>query len=382
MDEQLMSSFRWLDESEPDLSLGYYDLHALKPVEVGGKGSVQTLINKRYRFLTNVSLGRNGKQNRPTSKSSHAPTEVWANTWRQSSMPPVPSIPTHASSCSRPSMSHMDSRSPRSSHGQRPANTPPPAMPNRSPLPQTGNAAEHYLDPEARLKLRLYLATPSKFDEALEFGFPPVQSSAHPRTSTSSRIQPSLVSHSRSRKSSSTALRHQPSTFPDDCPPQGGPSDVYERETMTTLSSASRPSSSYYGDSDDAGPPTPQASSPTSLAPRFVGCPQGWVDAETELERDPYSIASHGREMTLRMTLTRPDLRADESVPYPSVVRHASILKRGSVRSSAGGRSVATAKMSQDRRIPGLDGLRLDDGTAVGVEKKEGGLRKLLARRW
>ena len=33
---------------------------------------------------------------------------------------------------------------------------------------------------------------------------------------------------------------------------------------------------------------------------------------------DPYPLALAGnREMTLRMTLTRPDLRADESVLYP-----------------------------------------------------------------
>ncbi|KAK5196777.1 hypothetical protein LTR16_006689, partial [Cryomyces antarcticus] len=32
--------------------------------------------------------------------------------------------------------------------------------------------AKHYTDPEARMKLRLYLASPQKFDEALEFGFP------------------------------------------------------------------------------------------------------------------------------------------------------------------------------------------------------------------
>ena len=32
--------------------------------------------------------------------------------------------------------------------------------------------ATYYQDPEARLKLRVYLASPQKFDEAVEFGFP------------------------------------------------------------------------------------------------------------------------------------------------------------------------------------------------------------------
>ena len=36
-------------------------------------------------------------------------------------------------------------------------------------------SATHYQDPEARLKLRVYLASPQKFDEAIEFGFPSIE---------------------------------------------------------------------------------------------------------------------------------------------------------------------------------------------------------------
>ena len=39
-------------------------------------------------------------------------------------------------------------------------------------MPIIDPEAKHYQDPEARMKLRLYLASPQKFDEAIEFGFP------------------------------------------------------------------------------------------------------------------------------------------------------------------------------------------------------------------
>src|SRR5699024_8789531 len=40
-------------------------------------------------------------------------------------------------------------------------------------------SAQYYQDPEARLKLRVFLASPQKFDEAIEFGFPALEKENH-----------------------------------------------------------------------------------------------------------------------------------------------------------------------------------------------------------
>jgi len=58
----------------------------------------------------------------------------------------------------------------------------------------TDTDAAYYQDPEARLKLRVYLAFPQKFDEAVEFGFPSTAESkglskVRPRTATIRKVE-------------------------------------------------------------------------------------------------------------------------------------------------------------------------------------------------
>ena len=131
--------------------------------------------------------------------------------------------------------------------------------------------AAYYQDPQARLKLRVYLGSPQKFDEALEFGFPSIDTS---KTTT----RASSPSRRSSRDAYHDAIRA--SSNGTDCSPLDDAE--HDFESVTEVDSSSRPRNGLRNHPDN-----------------------------------PYAQGFAGdREMTLRMTLTRPDLRADESVLY------------------------------------------------------------------
>lgn len=128
---------------------------------------------------------------------------------------------------------------------------------------QIDSEATYYQDPEARLKLRVYLASAQKFDEAVEFGFP-------------------------SSKDGRPATSHT-----------GG-------HSHTLLQDES------FLDDDDDKRVSPYNHSAKRLSRSTSGSP-----LKPTLMAGHYPLTSPGnREMTLRMTLTRPDLRADESQLY------------------------------------------------------------------
>ena len=130
--------------------------------------------------------------------------------------------------------------------------------------------AAYYQDPEARLKLRVYLASAQKFDEAVEFGFPSTPDVKDGRRSPQEKVV-------------------QSQTF------------LFDEGLF---------------DDDDNKPET------------FTHVRNGKFDAKkhlrrfsltTSFPRKPNVMVNHypvelpgTREMTLRMTLTRPDLRDDE----------------------------------------------------------------------
>jgi hypothetical protein len=171
--------------------------------------------------------------------------------------------------------------------------------------------AAHYQDPEARKKLRLYLSSSQKFDEAIEFGFP---STSHGVPSASPFQLPPIATdmHSFSRDMQSYFRGAEKGSFFDDSRedddfdvPGSGEDDssVTEMESPLTPSSAGmdfrchvrKASSPDLGSHIDSTP----ASGPPAYAAK--------------------SLPVHGRldrEMTLRMTLTRPDLRASEDALY------------------------------------------------------------------
>ncbi|KAK4507875.1 hypothetical protein PRZ48_001610 [Zasmidium cellare] len=146
----------------------------------------------------------------------------------------------------------------------------------------TPPATRYYKDSQARQKLREFLASPEKFDEALEFGFPSERGIDERSTSVASAPETSLesdmdnLSITDSKDDEEEASSRSPKT----------PSLVNEGFHSNTT-----PHSSL--DSGVALPFTPGKASFRSLSPDIAG-----------------------REMTLRMTLTRPDLRASEQELY------------------------------------------------------------------
>ncbi|PWY65286.1 hypothetical protein BO94DRAFT_614360 [Aspergillus sclerotioniger CBS 115572] len=144
--------------------------------------------------------------------------------------------------------------------------------------------AQYYQNPEARLKLRLYLASPHNFDEAIELGFPApgvrdvaLDQQSSPKHNPKSRratIMPSEVGQNANLGTSrdhisglvqaSCVLRHSVSC--NDLPLDDG------QQTST-------------------------------INPK--------VDLQQKLGK---------REMTLKMTLTRPDLRTNSWIDIPPVI--------------------------------------------------------------
>lgn len=154
--------------------------------------------------------------------------------------------------------------------------------------------AKHYRDPEARLKLRVYLASPQKFDEALEFGFPSIEQkekSIHARPVTSPRLT--------------------------------GDTDRYffKDDSETLLDDATCPKDEVsVADSDSPHTPQDPAFQPFNLSGpdsfEKPGSTRHLVPRKMS-ESHPHPCAAR-REMTLHMTLTRPDLRTTDGAVIPA----------------------------------------------------------------
>ncbi|KAF2132961.1 hypothetical protein P153DRAFT_364211 [Dothidotthia symphoricarpi CBS 119687] len=156
--------------------------------------------------------------------------------------------------------------------------------------------ATHYSDPEARKKLRTYLASPQKFDEAIEFGFP----SSAGSDSTTPHYQLPPVTHHHARKFSRdmhSFLRNGKLSFLEDHPKPDAENQGLDSDGDSTA--------------DPDSPATPSSSTGASFRVH-----------SRHLSYNSSPLSSPGlppplnREMTLRMTLTRPDLRADDDVLY------------------------------------------------------------------
>lgn len=166
-------------------------------------------------------------------------------------------------------------------------------------------SAAHYQDPEARLKLRVYLASPQKFDEAIEFGFPSTDALGA-GSIVRTEFMETPLSHVR-RKAQSTQ-KGEDSTW------TMGTFLADDEDEHVSLNS-DQPSLA-----DPESPKTPQA---FESRPH----PQRATSSDQTFLRDGCGMFSEGaggyaqapansREMTLRMTLTRPDLRAHENEIY------------------------------------------------------------------
>ncbi|KAL3417686.1 mucin [Phlyctema vagabunda] len=269
MAESIFESFRWMDEENNlDLSLNLDDYHAnLDGVVLPSPTNDRRPSFRRHMSISKIPFGRNS---------------LSSSTQQQRS----PKYSSESSGHSRQKSRTMSLMSPK--------------QVNTESLASIDPNATHYQDPEARLKLRVYLASPQKFDEAIEFGFPSMdglnegdkENKPVKRTSKDSAIKNSFATD----KSKETFLNDDTaSLFSDDV------SMADPESPVTPIDPKHRASPSVAG-----------KGSKSSADFSHLG-----ITKPTVVKQDTYTQSMAGnREMTLRMTLTRPDLRASENSIY------------------------------------------------------------------
>ncbi|KAH7031168.1 uncharacterized protein B0I36DRAFT_323321 [Microdochium trichocladiopsis] len=257
--EPLGDSFRWFDEDdELDLRFAVEDPQVV-PRSVSSLSKRESHPFRRGLSLTKMSFSRSSITSfRPPTGESYGPVDT-----RSAS-------PVQGTQHGRRRSRAFSIMGPRHSA--------------KASVASIDVAAAHYQDPEARAKLRVYLASPQKFDEAVEFGFPSVEAAnAMPRR-TSTRLSRHLVSD--------------------------------EADKLKTFLSDDR-SSTYSEDlsmPDSESPKTPQILDKDSI--QALELPFDFDEKQFKLSDGYLHAPAHSREMTLRMTLTRPDLRAQEDQMY------------------------------------------------------------------
>lgn len=184
-------------------------------------------------------------------------------------------------------------------------------------------SAAHYSDPEARKRLRAYLASPQKFDEMIEFGFRPEDGTGH------SERQLPLIAPVQPGFDFSDTL----GTFLDD-------------ENSTHSGNVSL--------ADTDSPKTPDAS---DAAPSAQPLRPGPTQTNATTAADAGLAREAAREMTMRMTLTRPDLRANETDNYWWKVGANSRvhIREGSLSPLPDARQGGTSKEFIERRFAAID---------------------------
>lgn len=265
MDDAMMENFRWMDSHDRlDLTLDAYHLHV---AEAAGTKSPS---DRRPSFHKNLSLSAIPMHGTSPASSYKAMSTRTASSNSSTSI--EKSRQRHISQASTTSF-----------------------LPIHYNSTSIDRAVKlHYQDPEAPLKLRVYLASPSKFDEAVEFGFPPLSETA-------------------SRPSLSTRRCVTAPAVPETFYHEDSPSLLNALNTSDHEDSASLP---------ELDPTTPSStvSKSTYRLPLLERTPNGCNDLRSLLKPklrylspEPYCQPTNGaREMTLRMTLTRPDLRSGE----------------------------------------------------------------------
>ncbi|TVY55946.1 hypothetical protein LCER1_G003438 [Lachnellula cervina] len=285
----MYESFRWMDEeSDLDLRLALDDYHAnLDGVVIPSPTSA-----RRPSFRRQMSISQ-----RPFGKG------------------PLPSLQHHS-----PRPPRSEPQSSYSSHNRQQSRALSLIQPKHVPQNSVSSIdpnAKHYQDPEARLKLRVYLASPQKFDEAIEFGFPSLDGTDKennpPRRISKEQALKGRSSRDAAGFKSSFAtdggisfLDDAASLFDDDVSMPDLDSPITPEGIDTSCRPPPRTSTSAYAYSGVKSSNTSADYSHLGITKPTVVKPQ-----------DGYTQAMAGsREMTLRMTLTRPDLRADETTLY------------------------------------------------------------------
>ncbi|KAL8718382.1 MAG: hypothetical protein Q9225_004474 [Loekoesia sp. 1 TL-2023] len=281
MDESILDSFRWMDDDdELDLTLDDYHSHLASSAEPRSRHG-----SRRPSFRRTFSI--TGSPHRESHRSLSADRD------------PRTTSSTPLSQASPRTSYHRDGFCSRAdNHG---ISTYRPIASGTIDQP-----TKYYQDPEARLRLRVYLASPSKFDEALEFGFPSLESTDHlpqPR-------RPSITRNYHTEPATQTFYDSENPSFLD-----GSDSDSDDVESLPEMDVPHTPSDAIFSRNTHRLPVSKPSSSDLDR-------PLSKVDGRFNVKQveqhhhQPYLLSGCNREMTLRMTLTRPDLRADEDVLY------------------------------------------------------------------
>ncbi|KAG4425523.1 hypothetical protein IFR04_001442 [Cadophora malorum] len=275
MAAHMYESFRWMDEEQDlDLKLVLDDYHAnLDGVVIPTPASARRPSFRRQMSVSKMPFGRNSLSSQPRSPLSPK---------------------------SEPPLNHGRTRSRTMSLIQ------PKHVAKLSVATIDPNAA-HYQDPEARLKLRVYLASPQKFDEAIEFGFPSMDGMTDitdkenkPPTRMSRDVNGTKKSFGIDR-GQSFLNDDMASLFDDDVSMADPESPLTPRGDL-----GFRSQNQSIANSGPNGSKTSSDFSHLGInKPTLVKQPETYTHA-----------MAGSREMTLRMTLTRPDLRADETTIY------------------------------------------------------------------
>ncbi|RGP79726.1 hypothetical protein FLONG3_2170 [Fusarium longipes] len=262
--DSFYDSFRWLDDEEGlDLRLYLDDYHINLREEVPVPNKSRRPSFRRHLSINKLPFGRPSMAcDRPgQDEILPSPTAV-APVSRSSGASPF----GHGRKKSRARALSLISANKQT----------PMASPLASPIDP---AATHYQDPEARKKLRECLASPQKFDEAIEFGFFSKDGGSRPQTGVFNK------------------------------------STTHHQDRLRSFLEDDR-SSKY---SDDASAAEPDSPKTPQLFDRthHIRSVRNSVEHSSHYKMDkcmPDTAAS--REMTLRMTLTRPDLRQSEDQIY------------------------------------------------------------------
>jgi hypothetical protein len=309
LDQSFFDSFRWLDEEEDlDLRLFLDDYHA--HLREGAPSTKQRPSFRRRMSITKIPFGRR------SSVSSGRPGTKDATTQ------PPPPIRSPTGSVSN-GLTHARRKSRALSLITPKQHAPQPSITAFDP------AAAHYQDPEARLKLRVYLASPQKFDEAVEFGFPSADAVSPPLPADAA----GKVSRRQSRQRLADGSSNMRTFWTDDDDDNEEPGDI--------LSLSSDQPSSPDLDSPKTPEPLEQQQQQQQRA-RLTRQHARLVSAGALDGRKTPDGAS--REMTLRMTLTRPDLRAHEEEIYGWQQQQRPVYQQHSRRPTAASLAAAESR--------------------------------------
>lgn len=346
MRESLYDSFRWLDEEEDlDLGLDLDEYHANLREEIPQTSKSRRPSFRRHLSISKLPFGRSSMTaSRPASKDS--PTS-----------PTMEKSPSNAVTQQRRLSRTLSVMNP-SRHFQ------------TETAPTIDPSAAHYQDPEARQKLRQYLASPSKFDEAVQYGFPATDSAQRPLTLD-------LKGQSRCKQSDGSENMRSFLDF------DGDEDDGSIHDDASSVSDPDSPKTPQLGGGLTPPPghhrPTRSPTDPLnqSSGARRITAPHKPMSSDSSTNN-----VMSSREMTLRMTLTRPDLRANEELIYgwqpqatylnkSNPVRSEPTMPVGHTRAACWSDGQQSSKADIEHMLAGLDHWN-NDGTVgdKGVMKR------------